>query len=560
MVQFNFTYTPGVPVAQVIGMEMAGEIWSSFLTDDIEIDIHVESVRMEGNALGGALPGIRTMSTYQEVRGALQADATSENDTTAVGNLRSSSSFAARVFDETIYGQDLSLSRANAKALNLLDASSSGAEELDGVILMNSSANWFYEHSGDTIQADEIDFLSVAMHEIGHVLGFFSGVDQPNWYNTLLSAVEFDDDEIELENTSAVRQELEYATPLDLFRYSRSGSAIDLSIGSDAYFSIDRGRTRLADFATGEGSEFGGDGYQASHWEANSDTGIMDPVIRLAEQAQISDLDLQALDVIGYDINWPETIDLAAAEARAVATVEQASIQVEGEATSSDATSSDTTTDSGSTGPLELFRDRINDIIALIENSGVYDQWGWAQGGGYGQWGWGQGGGYGQWGWGQGGGYGAELFLLAQEYGFAATLADAEGTQDPLLSDSEPAETEAAGDLAGGGSAVAGIASRVPIDELLGLVLELSSRSEDRSGLDASNEGNGVAGYEGELVANDLQQLAATIARLGSNNDILGDLFGYSLFGSMLAEMLPEMAPKEAQELFSGNTSFGGEG
>ena len=39
---FNFTYAEDTTLEQRLGFEMAGKIWSSYLTDDIDVEIHVE--------------------------------------------------------------------------------------------------------------------------------------------------------------------------------------------------------------------------------------------------------------------------------------------------------------------------------------------------------------------------------------------------------------------------------------------------------------------------------------------------------------------------------------
>ena len=81
------------------------------------------------------------------------------------------------------------------------------------------------------------------------------------------------------------------------------GSVSDLSVGGTALFSIDGLETVLAEFSTGNDEESGGDGYQASHWERRYDPlGIMDPTLWYQERAEISALDLQSLDVIGWDL------------------------------------------------------------------------------------------------------------------------------------------------------------------------------------------------------------------------------------------------------------------
>ena len=89
-------------------------------------------------------------------------------------------------------------------------------------------------------------------------------------------------------------RDFKFASPLDLYRYSDSPAAdgqIDLSFGGNPFFSIDGGNTKLGSFANGEYRDFGGDGYQASHWKQFSSQGIMDPVLPVGLRKDISNLD-----------------------------------------------------------------------------------------------------------------------------------------------------------------------------------------------------------------------------------------------------------------------------
>ncbi len=62
------------------------------------------------------------------------------------------------------------------------------------------------------------------------------------------------------------------------------------------------------------GGVVSGDGRQASHWKDNNLTGtfigMMDPTLNNGEMWQITDSDIRALDLIGYDIVVPEPTTL----------------------------------------------------------------------------------------------------------------------------------------------------------------------------------------------------------------------------------------------------------
>ncbi|WP_293119917.1 NF038122 family metalloprotease [Moorena sp. SIO4G3] len=144
--------------------------------------------------------------------------------------------------------------------------------------------------------SNAVDFLSVAMHEIGHILGFVSGVD-----STILADYDASD-EMNLER-------LMRTTALDMYRYSELSEdekKLELGYGANAYFSIDGGNKALAYFSEGKDLNLGdgGDGYQASHWDGyGNDLGIMKPALGWGERSDISALDLRAFDVIGFDLN-----------------------------------------------------------------------------------------------------------------------------------------------------------------------------------------------------------------------------------------------------------------
>ena len=142
-VDFNFSFTEDATDEQVLGFELAGEIWSHYLKDtfngeNIDINIHVEIADdlLPENIIGGAFPTIKTDVTYSKVYDGLVNNVTSEIDRIVADNLLDARNTNIMVGGEVIdYNYKMQATSANLKALGLIDGDS---QELDGYIVMNS--------------------------------------------------------------------------------------------------------------------------------------------------------------------------------------------------------------------------------------------------------------------------------------------------------------------------------------------------------------------------------------------------------------------------------------
>ncbi|NEQ51908.1 MAG: hypothetical protein F6K11_17505 [Leptolyngbya sp. SIO3F4] len=312
--QFNFSYEEGTPFEQMVGFQVAGDWWASHITDDVTLNIHVGiSNSLPENVVGGALPGMQALKSYGDYYSKLNHDLSmfmaNNNLTMPMNNpdFEALSGLQGHEDQNGYYykGQleqniwkiyQTSLTNANAKAIDMV---SSNSETLDGMIMMNDLTNskysWDYnfDRSND-IDKKSLDFLSVAVHEIGHVLGFVSAFD---------TVEKKEQKATEQENIDRVKR----TTSLDLFRYSEQtgNDVVELRAGKASYFSVDRGYTNIADFSRGNNNiGNGSDGYQASHWkhQKKGALGIMGPAIRLGERRDLEVLDLRAMDAIGWDL------------------------------------------------------------------------------------------------------------------------------------------------------------------------------------------------------------------------------------------------------------------
>lgn len=282
------------------GFRRAANYWESQFTDPVTVNLSIGFTALGPGILGQASSS-SIVATVASTMDALASDATSAQDGTAVSHLPTLNfgeylSFLTQVnteggspavsldSDTFLNGSKsnnnrfLDITTANAKALGWV-APDPAAE--DASITFSSAFSWDFD-SSDGVGPGLQDFVGVAIHEIGHALGFVSGVDAVDYCIT---------NQIDLDPYAVY-------SVLDLFRYSAAGT-LNLAAGTNSYFSLDGGVTSLGGFSTGV---YNGDGRQASHWKDNLGLGIMDPTANPAGQINTpSELDLLVFDVIGWD-------------------------------------------------------------------------------------------------------------------------------------------------------------------------------------------------------------------------------------------------------------------
>ncbi len=303
---FNFVPSSAISSEALTGFQVAGARWSSLFSDNMQVNLSIDFSPLAPGVLGSTSTPLLS-GTYSSLRSALVADATSQDDATAIANLITGSSVPMVLNytsnnpngagsplpyldnNNSANNRSIIATRANLKALGLISPFST---TIDATIRFSSLFNWDF-NPDDGITAGTSDFIGVAAHEIGHALGFISGVDA------------LDTNSPRSDGTFPTEDQLRLSV-LDLYRYSSTSALFgipDFSADSRAkYFSIDGGDTLVARFATGR---VHGDGRQASHWRNNTggttSLGLMDPALASGELALITELDLRAFDVIGYN-------------------------------------------------------------------------------------------------------------------------------------------------------------------------------------------------------------------------------------------------------------------
>jgi hypothetical protein len=302
------------------GFTAAAEFWGRALTNDVTIRLNVGYSALPENVLGSTRSTFVSTDT-RTVQNQIRAGGTTSLDAVVKNSLPTLDAAGAlsvvtsgfqdplkglgvdtsyQVFDND--GSDNNaltrMTSANAKALGL----DLRPRSVDGEITFSNEFLFDFA-PGDGIGAKAIDFIGVATHEIGHALGFVSGVDRYDYLGAPggPQAESFADADL---------QSGSWGETLDLFRYSDNPNGfadgdplLDWSVGTDSYFSIDGGKTAFMDgyFSTGA---FNGDGRQASHWKdapSKSQFGIMDPTVAHGQMSTVTALDLAAMDAIGWN-------------------------------------------------------------------------------------------------------------------------------------------------------------------------------------------------------------------------------------------------------------------
>jgi hypothetical protein len=299
------------------GFEAAAALWSAVFVDPITIRLDVRFAELGPGILGST--GSTTNSiNYVGLRGLLQADAKSAADASAVASLQAgpltfvtNEPPAGGPIDSTVRVLDsnnstdnnfININTAQVKALGLNPTydpvSNPGGR--DGSVSFSTAFAWDFDRS-DGIGAGLFDFVGVAAHEIGHALGFRSGVDLAD-VNALPGVAP---------PGRRGLNNLAWGTVNDLYRYGSFDGVqtLDWSIGGNPCYSIDAGASCLALLSTGR---LNGDGRQASHWKDDVLLGIIPPLGLMDPTAtgpggtrpfmELSAFDITAFDVIGYDL------------------------------------------------------------------------------------------------------------------------------------------------------------------------------------------------------------------------------------------------------------------
>ena len=299
------------------GFRAAAAYWESVLTNKATLNINVSFQPLGPDILGGARSSLFAPVPIDFYQSLLAGSATTALDAVAVANMPALSAdgsvtvivpdyldpaaqsgvatSGSRIApDGAGISSTMAVSSANLKAIFSDFDDVFGPDVVDADIAFSSTFSFDFDPR-DGIDQDSFDFIGVAIHEIGHALGFLSAAEDFDFFAANPDELTFDvDDEW-------------WGYAADMFRYSGEGD-LDWTFGTDSYFSIDGGATALfgAEFSTG--TNFG-NGWQASHWRppvgdgCSGFIGIMNPYICNGQADDVTASDLALLDAIGWNPN-----------------------------------------------------------------------------------------------------------------------------------------------------------------------------------------------------------------------------------------------------------------
>jgi hypothetical protein len=263
----------------------AAATWETLFSDPIVVTVTADLGTFANEHTIGSASTNLVLRAHDQVRGNMAADAAGSSTLGIAEALPTYGQFIPTMPAGFSYSGQIVLTRANAKALGL--SVSNPLTGTDATITFNSAFSFDYDRS-DGVTSGQMDFETVAAHEIGHSLGFISWVDGIRGASPGAFPV----------------------SPLDLFRFHTGAAPSTLAAFTSAPRELTPGQSAVFSDSIFQWSMSNGIDRQASHWLDTPNQsvyiGLMDPVLGYAMYETPTQADLRAFDLIGYDLAVPE--------------------------------------------------------------------------------------------------------------------------------------------------------------------------------------------------------------------------------------------------------------
>ncbi|AQT67780.1 hypothetical protein STSP2_00929 [Anaerohalosphaera lusitana] len=283
---FAPAYGTGISTDAQTAIDRAVASWSTYLKDPVAVNLNFEFRTLAAGTITETSPGT-LYGDYDQIRSMLVNNAGqpyNDREQSLLPNLPTASQFAATVPEGFSVQKSIAITQANYHALG-----GTGFTGSDGSIVFSNNVTWDFDRT-DGITAGSYDFQGVAMHEIGHALGFTTELD---YVDRVIS--------------DGLTRDTTWPTVMDLFRFNSAAlddPSFDFTTtqrnltpgGSHAFYLGDD----YLDLSTGEHT---GDGQQGEHWKNNLSLGLMDPLAP-GKMIDISNNDLAVMDLIGWDVEY----------------------------------------------------------------------------------------------------------------------------------------------------------------------------------------------------------------------------------------------------------------